>query len=113
MIENYVFGNIVVDGTSYSSDIKIVQGKVVSDWWRRRGHLVEDDDVEDILAAKPNVLVIGKGEPGLMKISSPLRELLINNSIKLIEEKTPKAIDIFNRLSKEGENVAAGFHISC
>ena len=76
MIENYVFGKIVVAGTIYTSNIKIVQGEVVPDWWRRRGHLVEKNDVEDIMAAKPNVLVIGKGEPGLMKISTPLRELL-------------------------------------
>jgi hypothetical protein len=113
MIENYVFGKIVVAETIYTSDIKIVQGEVVSDWWRRRGHLVEKNDVEDIMAAKPDVLVIGIGEPGLMKISSPLWELIFNSSIKLIEEKTPRAIDIFNRLSEEGENVAAGFHISC
>ncbi len=113
MIEHWVFGKIVVDGTSYSSDIKIVRGKVISDWWRRNGHLIKEDDVEDILAAHPNVLVIGKGDPGLMKISPQLRESLINSGIKLIEEKTPQAIDIFNRLSTEGKNVAAGFHISC
>ena len=37
-----------MDGTSYSGDIKIVQVEVISDRWRRNGHLVGDDDVEDI-----------------------------------------------------------------
>lgn len=113
MIENYAFGRIVVAGTVYSNDIKIVQGKVIPDWWRRRGHLVEPADVEDILAARPDALVIGKGKPGLMKVSVRLRDLLDESGIRLIEKKTTKAIDIFNGLLKQGDNVAAGFHISC
>ncbi|MGB9440927.1 MAG: hypothetical protein WCB15_23500, partial [Desulfobacterales bacterium] len=40
MIEKYSFGKIVVNGVTYTNDIKIVQGRVVSDWWRKKGHSV-------------------------------------------------------------------------
>jgi hypothetical protein len=40
MIEKYSFGKIVVNGVTYTSDIKIVQGRVVSDWWRKKGYSV-------------------------------------------------------------------------
>ena len=113
VIENFAFGRIVVSGTIYSNDIKIVQGKVISEWWRKRGHLVEQEDIEDILASKPDILVIGKGKLGLLKVSPMLRKFLAKTGIKLIEEKTTKAVYIFNRLSEEGKNVAAGIHTSC
>jgi hypothetical protein len=40
MIEKYSFGKIVVNGVTYTNDIKIVQGRVVSEWWRKKGHSV-------------------------------------------------------------------------
>ena len=45
MIEQYSFGNIVINGVSYINDIKIIQGKVISEWWRKRGHFVDVDEV--------------------------------------------------------------------
>jgi hypothetical protein len=113
MIEQFAFGRIVVNGVSYTSDIKIIRGKIVPEWWRKRGHWVEVDDIEDILASDPKILVIGKGKPGLMKSSDALRELLNERNIERIEEKTSKAVLTFNRFFKEGKAVAAGFHVGC
>jgi len=113
MIEEYAFGKIVVNGVTYTNDIKIIQGNVVPEWWRRSGHLVEVDDIKDILKSKPDILIIGKGDPGQMKTAASLRKFLKNNGIELIEEKTSKAIGMFNRLQKKGENVSVGLHISC
>ena len=49
MITEFSFGRIVVEGQTYSNDIKIVDGKLVPDWWRQSGHAVEIDEVQDIL----------------------------------------------------------------
>ena len=113
MIERYSFGNIVINGITYKDDIKIIHGNVVTTWWRNRGHKVDPDDIKDIIEAKPSVLVLGKGQPGLMKSTPSLREFLEKNNIDLIEEKTSKAVKTFNRLVVEGKNVCAGFHLSC
>lgn len=113
MIEQYSFGNIVINGVSYINDIKIIQGKVISEWWRKRGHFVDVDDIQDILKSKPDILVLGKGSPGQMRSTDTLREFLEKNNIELIEEKTVEAIETFNRLLKQGKNVSAGFHLSC
>jgi hypothetical protein len=113
MIEQYTFGNIVVNGVTYNNDIKIIQGSVVSEWWRKSGHFVEVDDIQDILKSKPDILVIGKGQPGQMKSTDTLRKFLKKCDIELIEKKTSEAVETFNRLSKKGKNVAAGFHLSC
>jgi hypothetical protein len=113
MITQYSFGKIVINNVAYTNDIKIVQGRVVSNWWRKRGHRVDVDDIKDILEATPNILVIGRGQPGLMKSTDSLRQYLENHGIELVEEKTPKAVQTFNRLLKEGKDVCAGIHIAC
>jgi hypothetical protein len=113
MITDFAFGKIVVDGKTYSDDIKIVGGQVISIWWRKSGHRLDIADITDILESRPDVLVIGKGSPGLMKTSASLREYLAAHNIELIEKKTSKAIAFFNELSQEGRKVAAGFHVGC
>lgn len=112
-IEHFSFGSMIVDGVTYTNDIKIIQGKVIPNWWRKSGHQVNIDDIQDIMDAKPNILVLGKGKPGMMKSTPSLCEFLKKNDMDLIEEKTSKAIKTFNRLFKQGKNVCAGFHLTC
>ncbi len=113
MIESFGFGYMIVNGIRYTSDIKIVGGHVAPDWWRQSGHQVGVEDIQDLLDAEPKILVLGKGEPGLMQSKSSLRDILYEKNIELIEESTTAAVQTFNRLLQEGKNVAAGFHLSC
>lgn len=113
MIDDYSFGRMNINDRDYTADILIINGRVVDSWWRKAGHRVELDDIEEILAARPEVLVIGQGKPGLMKVSDGLRKELQKNKIRLIEENTPQAVQTFNRLISEGCRVCAGFHLTC
>ena len=113
MITDFSFGRIVANGQTCNSDIKIVQGTLVPDWWRKSGHNVEIEDLQDALDADPEFIVIGKGQPGYMRITDSLRQHLAEKNVTLIEEPTPKAIETFNRLFKEGRRVSGGFHVGC
>ena len=113
MITEFSFGRIVVNGKTYTNDIKIINGQVIPEWWRKSGHRVVAEDMTDVLAAEPEVVVIGKGSPGLLKSTASLKDHLAANRIELIEKKTSKAIEVFNGLFQQGRKVAAGFHISC
>ena len=113
MIEDYQFGSMKIGGKRYRNDLKIVGGRVISDWWRREGHSVEEADVDDILAARPGILVVGMGDPGRMQVNNSLRSALAGAGIRLVEEPTAMALRTFNRLSKEGKNVAGAFHLTC
>ena len=104
---------MVIAGVTYTNDVKIIQNTVVPDWWRKSGHSVDVDDVHDILSYHPDILVIGKGDPGYMTTTPALRKVLEQKSIQLIEEKTPKAIQIYNQTLKAGKRIAAGFHVAC
>lgn len=112
-IGRYRFGEIEVDGVRYTGDIKIVAGSVVSDWWRAEGHKLAASDVEDILARPPEVLVVGKGMPGYMKVGDQLRKGLEAAGIELIDQPTAEAVATFNRVEKSGKKVAGAFHLTC
>jgi hypothetical protein len=42
----------------------------VTSWWRQSGHRVNVADIEDIVEDRPDVVVFGKGQPGLMKATN-------------------------------------------
>lgn len=113
MISSFNFGRIVVNDKIYSNDIKIVSGNLVPDWWRRSGHSVEIEDIQDILDSSTDIIVIGKGQPGYMNTSDTLRQYLQQNHFRLIEEPTSDAIQTFNLLTSEGKRVSGGFHVGC
>ena len=113
MIEQYSFGMMVISGKTYSYDLKIINGQVVPEWWRKSGHVVDIEDVKNILGANPKYLIIGTGIGGRMKVSEKVRAELNRHGIELIEEPTAKAVETFNQIFDKGKNIAAGFHLTC
>lgn len=111
-IEAYDWGTIAIDGHTYTSDVKIVHGIVVSNWWRKEGHNLLPEDIEDIFEAKPEVLVVGTGHNGLMQVSAAVREQLADTGIELVAEPTRKAVGEYNRLSGTRDTAFAA-HLTC
>ncbi len=101
------------DSMNFCKDLKIIEDRIVEDWWGGEGHRVDTRDMMDILAASPEVLVVGTGYAGFMKVSDSLHSVLINRNIRLIAEKTPQAVKTFNELRSRGKSVAAAFHLTC
>ncbi len=112
-IEKYSFGKMVVDGKIYTKDLKLFPDMVKPEWWRKEGHLLQLDDIKDIIQFKPEILVVGKGAFGFMKVSPEVEEKLKDLGIELIAEKTGKAAEIFNRFSAEKKRVCGAFHLTC
>jgi hypothetical protein len=112
-IGQYRFGEIEVDGKRYTGDIIIFGRSVISDWWRAQGHEISSSDIEDILAESPEILVVGMGLPGHMKVADELRQRLAAVGTSLIDEPTPKAVATFNKLNRSGKKVAGAFHLTC
>lgn len=114
MIDQYSTGSyMTVQGTKYYKDLKIIHGRVKDNWWRKEGHRLDAEDIEDIISAKPNVLVVGTGYAGNMRVPITLRTLIEDRNIQLITEKTAEATKTFNRLSNRGKDVAGAFHLTC
>lgn len=112
MIESYDFGKIIIDGRSYTSDVIVFPDRVDDSWWRKKGHKLCIGDIKEIVEAKPEVLVVGTGYYGRMKILSETLEYLKSNGIEVMSNKTEDACEAFNRLSKT-KKVVAALHLTC
>jgi len=112
MIESYDFGIIIINGRKFGSDLLIFPDRINGNWWRKEGHILSVDDVKEIVDAKPEVLVVGTGYSGLMKIHPQTERYLKSSGIELITAKTEKACKIYNELSKS-RRVVAALHLTC
>lgn len=113
MIEGYRFAEMSIQGRTHRKDVIIIDGRVYPGWWRREGHAVDVEDLQDVLEATPEVLVIGMGQAGRMEVMPDLREALARRGIELVAEPTAAAVASFNTLSKAGKRVAGAFHLTC
>jgi hypothetical protein len=112
-IDSYQFGKIVIDGTAYNSDCLILGNSVQANWWRKQGHLLNVEDLQSVIAAKPSMLVVGCGAVGMMKVSEDISQVLREHGIELFAANTHKAVARFNELAEKGENVAGALHLTC
>ena len=112
-IDSYKFGEVVIDGVGYGSDVIILGDAVQENWRRIRGHSLAVEDLESVIAAKPSVLVVGCGAYGVMKVPEETGEALLQHSIRLEALKTGEAVERFNELVQKGLNAAAALHLTC
>ena len=112
LIESYTFGKIIINGKTYTSDLILYPDKVDDHWWRISGHLLQKEDLKEIIQYKPDVLIVGTGADGLMEVPRETKKFLESNGIKLIVEETSKASKIYNKL-KDKQKVIAAFHLTC
>lgn len=111
-IQSCSFGEIVIDGKNYDSDLIFYQETIYPNWWRMSGHLLHIDDIKNYLKMGPKTLIIGTGHNQMMKVGSETKIYLKEKNINVVIEPTPKAWKTFNSI-KEKENVMAAFHLTC
>ncbi len=111
-IDSYRFGRIVIDGKRYENDVIIFPDRVQSNWWREEGHRLQIEDISEILNEKPDILVIGTGAYGFMKIPDNVKNFIKEKGIELVIERTEDACEIYNKLSGKGRVIAA-LHLTC
>jgi hypothetical protein len=69
-------------------------------------------DIGDILEARPDVLVVGKGDPGLMEVPPETEKRLADLDILLIAGPTAEALKTYNSLLGQ-RKVAFAAHLTC
>lgn len=112
MIDSYSFGKIVVAGKTYTTDVIIYPDQVDSGWWRKEGHRLVLEDLAQVLAARPQVVVVGTGHSGLMRVSPEVERDLQKAGIELKVAPTSEACLIYNQLYSR-KMVIAALHLTC
>ena len=112
-IESYSFGVMKIDGIEYSSDLMILGDKVVENWWRNDGHSLAVEDLQEVFEFKPDVLVVGQGASGLMKVPESTKKAIEQEGVKLIAGDTRRMCDVFNEEIARTSKAAGAFHLTC
>ncbi|MFO8018817.1 MAG: MTH938/NDUFAF3 family protein [Promethearchaeia archaeon] len=109
-IQNYGFGSIIIDNKKYTDDLILLKRKIIPHWWRDKGHHLQKSDLDKVLSFEPDVLIIGKGYYGRMKVPNNLVETL---EFEVISAKTKKATKIYNQKLQKNKKIAGAFHLTC
>lgn len=111
-IDDFRFGEIVVNDTTYYSDIIVYPDRVDPSWWRRQGHYLSEEDVSGIVVARPDIVIIGTGQSGAMEVPESTVDFLESLGITVCVEKTGQAVELFNKQPKD-RIVIGAFHLTC
>lgn len=113
LIESYGFGRAVIGGREYTSDLVIYPDGRVQDSWRRGdGHKLTLSDIEDLVAAKPHVILAGTGASGMVVPDRTLENALGRMGIDFMALPSGQAVDLYNRRAASG-NIALCLHLTC
>ena len=105
------FGEIEINGKIYYSDMVV--------WWngkveyREKRHILTLDEFIDILKKKPEVVVVGTGMSGCVRIDEKAKVMAGQKGVGIYTEISPKAAEIFNGFVKDRKKAVAVMHTTC
>ncbi len=113
-IEAYRFGRIVIGGVTYTADVIVLPGRVISPWWREAGgHVFDLRDLGPLMESGAEVVVLGTGALGMVRVPPETVAALEATGAEVIVERTARAVERFNLAAGAGRVVAAGLHLTC
>ncbi|MFN2590902.1 MAG: FAD-dependent oxidoreductase [Actinomycetota bacterium] len=110
-IDSYRFGHIVIDGQEHTRDVIILPGRVEAGWWRKDGHSLVMEDLDDVVDALPERLVVGTGADARMEPDPDAIRALEAKGIRVEVLPTGEAVRRFGEL--DPANTAAALHLTC
>ena len=116
-IDSTDFGSITIDGKTYEHDVVIgLSGEVrkrkkrLSKQQYGTSHKLSKDEAKDIFEKGCDVVIIGTGQDGNLRLSAEAKEYFDDHGCEVVLERTPQAIAVFNR--SRGHRIAV-MHVTC
>jgi hypothetical protein len=110
-IDEYEFGRIVVDGEAQTRDVIVLPDRVVTNWWRAKGHELVLADLDEVLEELPERLIVGTGAYGRMEPEPATLARLSERGIQVEAMPTDQAVHRYGQLNPS--RTAAALHLSC
>jgi len=110
-LEEYSFGRLMVDGREHTRDLIVLPDRVVSDWWRREGHALAIEDLEAVIDALPERLVLGVGAYGRLHPHAAVIAELERRGVQVECLPTDAAVRRYGELDERC--TAAALHLTC
>ena len=110
-LRDYRFGHVIVEGREVTRDVIVLPHRVVSNWWRRDGHSLVLEDLEDVLDELPERLIVGTGATAQMRPDPSTLDRLRERGVQVECLPTEGAVVRFGEL--DPARTAAALHLTC
>jgi hypothetical protein len=110
-LEDYSFGRVTVDGHEHTRDLIVLPDRVVPDWWRREGHSLAMDDLDEVLEELPERLVLGVGAQSQLRPDPAVLAALERRGVQVECLPTDAAVRRYGQLDER--RTAAALHLTC
>ena len=110
-IEGYGFGRVTIDGREETRDVIVLPGRVVRGWWRKDGHGLVLEDLDEVLDELPERLLVGTGAYGRLRPDPDALETLRARGVDVEVLPTEQAVERYAEL--DPRKTAAALHLTC
>jgi hypothetical protein len=110
-LSDYTFGSLTVDGERHTRDLIVLPGRVVPDWWRREGHSLALEDLDQVIDELPERLILGCGAHGRLEPPQAGLDELRARGVEVEAVPTAEAVRRYGELNPE--RTAAALHLTC
>lgn len=94
----------------YRAPLIVYPDRVDGRWWRKDGTSFSPADFDAVIAAEPEVVVLGIGFQVKVSVPEETRQRFENAGIECIVADTADAVERFNQLSPSKKTIGA-FHL--
>jgi hypothetical protein len=110
-IKSYDFGRVTIDGRQETRDVIVLPGRVVRGWWRKEGHGLVLEDLDEVLDELPERLLVGTGAYGQLQPDPGALEALRARGVDVEVLPTAEAVERYGQL--DPRRTAAALHLTC
>ncbi len=115
-VTHLTWGRIDVEGFGTFKDVKLWPGGARGWDWNETGTRhrpgIQPADLEEIVDAGVDVVVLGRGMQGLLRVPDETVEWLEDRGVEVIVERTEKAVERYREL-RTRRPTGAVFHTTC
>jgi hypothetical protein len=113
-IEGYTPGRVVIDGAEHHRDVIVLPERVLPNWWRRNGHSLVAEDLDEVMDELPEHLIVGCGYASRLRPDPSVIAALQRRGVSVEALPTEEAVARFGELEATNPaGVAAALHLTC
>jgi hypothetical protein len=110
-IDGYAFGRLTIDGREETRDLIVLPERVVRGWWRKEGHGLLLEDLDEVIDELPERLLVGTGAHGRLRPDPSTLETLRARGVEVEILPTAEAVRRYAQL--DPRKTAAALHLTC
>jgi hypothetical protein len=110
-LTDYSFGSLTVDGEEHTKDLIVLPDRIVPNWWRREGHSLAMEDLDDVMEELPERLILGCGHDGRLQPPQAVLDQLRARGVDVEAMPTADAVRRYGQL--DPDHTAAALHLTC